>query len=120
MFEIIKDLRSHGIQVGILSDQTHWLDELNDRFDFFKWFDHVFSSYHMGKSKKDSSVFDDIAKTLNRMPEKILFVDDHEGNCKRARTRALNTILYVDGEQFIRELEKVCPFVDAGFYNVFM
>jgi len=120
MFEIIRDIRSHGVQVGILSDQTLWLEELDDRFDFFRWFDHVFSSYHMGKSKRDPSIFDDIAGTLNLKPGGILFIDDHEGNCKRARSRALKTILYVDEEQFLRELKGICFFVDTRLYNVFM
>jgi len=119
LFEVIKELRLKGIKVGILSDQTEWLDTLNDKYHFFKWFDYVFSSYHMGKSKQDESHFDDVVTTLNVEPQRVLFVDDHNANCERARNRGMKTILYDNGRMFLTELEHYCPDVGSQFYNLF-
>ena len=44
MIDLVKKLKAKQITVGILSDHTDWLDKLNQRYDFFKWFDHVFNS----------------------------------------------------------------------------
>lgn len=121
MFEVIKNLRLSGVRVGILSDQCDWLDKLDAQFDFFKRFDYVFSSYHMGKSKRDETLFEDIIRRVNAEADRILFVDDFSGNCERARSKGINTILYTDGERFLNELEHYCaPAVMHEHYNTFI
>jgi FMN phosphatase YigB (HAD superfamily) len=105
MIDIAKRLRSQKITVGILSDQTDMLDKLDHRYDFFKWFDYVFNSYHLGKGKRDSSLFDDVARTLGKPPEKILFVDDDPGHLDRAGKKGWKTIRYVDRDSFIEEMK---------------
>jgi len=107
MIDLVKKLKSENLIVGILSDQTDWLDELNARFDFFKWFDHVFNSYHMGKGKRDAALFDDIARLLKTPPDRILFIDDDPGNIERARQKGWKTILYNDAESFQLEMDKL-------------
>lgn len=109
MIELVERLKAARVRVGILSDQTDWLEELNRRHDFFRLFDPVFNSYYLGKSKVDASVFSEVAVRLQRAPEKILFVDDKEAHCERARQRGLNAIHYAGKERFMREMEKYCP-----------
>ncbi|MBN2515934.1 MAG: HAD family phosphatase [Deltaproteobacteria bacterium] len=121
MFEVIKSLRLSGVRVGILSDQTDWLDELDARYDFFKQFDYVFCSYHLGKSKRDETLFDEIIRRVDAEAHRILFVDDFQENCDRARSRGINAILYTDGERFLTELENYCaPAVTQEHYNTFI
>ncbi len=100
MIDFVQSLKAKKLTVGILSDQTDWLDQLNARFDFFRHFDSVFNSYHLGKGKRDSSLFDDIAYALKTPPERILFIDDDPGNVERARQKGWNAILYVDFDSF--------------------
>jgi putative hydrolase of the HAD superfamily len=107
MIDFVKKLKSKNMLVGILSDQTDILDKLNDRFDFFKWFDYVFNSYHMGKGKWDISLFDDIAGLLKTPPDRILFIDDDPGNVQRARQKGWKAILYVDADSFHLEMDKL-------------
>lgn len=107
MIDFVKKLKSKNLIVGILSDQTDWLDKLNDRFDFFKWFDYVFNSYHMGKGKWDISWFDDIAGFLKTPPNRILFIDDDQGNVARARQKGWKAILYSDADSFLLDMEKL-------------
>jgi putative hydrolase of the HAD superfamily len=107
MIDLVKRLKSKNLLVGILSDQVDILDKLNARFDFFKWFDHVFNSYHMGKGKRDISLFDDIAGFLKTPPNRILFIDDDPGHVERARQKGWKAILYTDAESFRREMDKL-------------
>lgn len=96
MIELVRKLRNQGLVTGILSDQTHWLDLLNDKYHFYDAFDHVFNSYYLGKGKRDPSLFSDIAAILGMAPGDILFVDDSEGNILRARAVGMQVLHYVD------------------------
>jgi len=115
MIDFVKKLRLKKLTVGILSDQTDWLDQLNARFNFFKYFDHVFNSYHMGKGKRDVSLFDDIAGLLKTSPDRILFIDDDPGNVERARQKGWKAILYTDAESFYLDMDNL--FFDEGKIN---
>lgn len=107
MIDLAKQLKTAGLNVGILSDQTDWLDQIDVRNDFFKYFDHVFNSYHLGKGKRDASLFDDIAGVLKTPPDRILFIDDDPGNVDRARQKGWQAILYVNADSFYSEMDKL-------------
>jgi putative hydrolase of the HAD superfamily len=111
MFDIVKKLRESGINVVILSDQTNWLDELNERHDFFKLFDVVFNSYHLGKSKVDPAHFTDTISRLGSTPEKLLFIDDTGAHCETARKAGIHAIQFVDRESFIKAMGCFFPFL---------
>lgn len=109
MIDLVRSLKADGVKVGILSDQTDMLDALDRKYDFFRLFDYVFNSYHMGKGKRDQSLFDDIVRALNTEPERVLFIDDDEGNIERARLKGWKGIQYVDRERFQKDLEDIMP-----------
>ena len=109
MASLVMKLRSHHIRLAILSDQTNWLDEFDARHHIFHLFDYVFNSFHMGKSKADPSIFDDVLKIMKVEPAKALFVDDTPGHIERAKARGLNTILYRDKNDFLKNMAKFCP-----------
>jgi len=107
MIERVQQLNAQGVITGILSDQTHWLDWLNERDHFYDFFDHVFNSYDMGKGKRDPSLFSDIAEQLALSPAEILFVDDIENNVTRAQAAGWQTIHYVDKAPFLEMIDKL-------------
>jgi len=109
MIDIVRRLKSLKVRVGILSDQTNWLDELDARDDFFRQFDYIFNSYHMGKSKKEQSHFADVIRELGIKADKTLFIDDDPGNCERAKQAGLRIIRYVNREQFLEEVARSIP-----------
>jgi len=109
MIDLVKKLKSDNIIVGILSDQTDMIDRLNEQLDFYKWFDHVFNSYYLGKGKRDISLFDDVAHTLKTKPDRILFIDDDPGHVERARQKGWKAIHYVDRKSFEMDFEKILP-----------
>jgi putative hydrolase of the HAD superfamily len=107
LIERVRQWRAQGYITGILSDQTHWLDQLNERDHFFEYFDHVFNSYYMGKGKRDPGLFYDIAERLSLSPAGILFVDDIRNNVERAKAAGWQAILYVDRASFEQIIEKL-------------
>jgi len=111
MFDMVKKLKTSGVGVAILSDQTNWLDELNERHDFFKFFDFVFNSYHLGKSKVDPSHFSDTICRLGITPEKLLFIDDTGAHCETAGNAGIHAIQYIDRESFLEEIRCFFPFL---------
>ena len=106
MIEQVRQWRAQGHITGILSDQCHWLDWLNERDRFFAEFDHVFNSYYMGKGKRDPTLFHDIAGRLQLAPAGILLVDDIRNNVERARAAGWQAIHYVDRDSFEEDIGK--------------
>ena len=106
MIELVKQLHDvDGYVTGILSDQTHWLDELDQKYHFFTAFDHVYNSYYLGKGKQDSSLFLDVAADLQLQPPAILFIDDNADNIARAEAKGWRVIQYVNQEDFFVRLK---------------
>lgn len=105
MMQLVKKIRSTGYKVAILSDQTDWLDVLDRRDRFFKEFDRVFNSFHMGKGKKDATLFGEVAAKLGLPPETMLFIDDNHGHVQRALSQGLQAILFTDRDALLTEIE---------------
>ncbi len=109
MLHLVKKLREFNLIVCILSDQTNWLNELNTRLGFFDLFDYVFNSYHMGKSKRDPTIFLDVLKNFNLEAKRVLFIDDHLENIQRAEIQGLHTIHYKDKGDFLEQITEFLP-----------
>ncbi|MDG4866787.1 HAD family phosphatase [Guyparkeria sp. 1SP6A2] len=92
MLELVDELSASGKTVAILSDQTHWLDELDRRDGIYRHFDRVFNSYYLGKGKRDISLFRDVLEELGCRPSEALFVDDSEDHVMCARSEGLHAI----------------------------
>ncbi len=107
MMDTVANLKQRGYTIGILSDQTHWLDTLDQRYHFYQHFDYIFNSYYLGKGKQDKTLFADVAALMGIPQEVILFIDDDSGNVARARKCAYQALLYINQSQFLTELEKV-------------
>ena len=104
MIDAVRSLRRKGYVVAIASDQVDWLERLDKRDNFYKEFDRVFNSYRLGKGKRDATVFDDMAKALNREPGELLFLDDNAENVERAASRGMHAMVVVNTERTVEEL----------------
>jgi putative hydrolase of the HAD superfamily len=106
MAAIVERIKSSGFTVAILSDQTNWLDELDQRIPFHHHFDYVFNSYHLKKTKRDPSIFGDVCTLLGVRPEEVLFVDDNLENVKRAAGQGLRATHFKGVSEFQMEIKK--------------
>ncbi|SKA66642.1 HAD family hydrolase [Desulfobaculum bizertense] len=109
MFAYVEQLSKAGYKVAILSDQTNWLDEMNESKGFYRFFDVVHNSYRTGTTKKELKAFTALLEELDLAPERALFVDDFAGHIRRAQSLGLKTILYTDRESFEKEFLALCP-----------
>ena len=107
MLDAIDAMQKQGIITAILSDQSDWLDTLDSQYNFFQYFNGVFNSYHLGKTKRDPSIFDDTLQALQVKAGETLFVDDNPGHIDRANGKGLQTHLYVDREGFLARLKEL-------------
>ncbi len=106
MLSVVQQLKSCGLILAILSDQTNWLDEINARTPFFQYFQYVFNSYRIRKSKRELSVFSDVCASIGINRDEGLFIDDNPDNVQRAANEGLQVILFRDMESFKKELEQ--------------
>ena len=104
MLDVVGRLRGRGFAVGILSDQTNWLDELDGLHGIYGRFDFVFNSFHMGKSKNNPTHFDDVLKLMHRQGRQVLFIDDNAGHVDRARQRGWAALRFLDEGDVVRAL----------------
>jgi putative hydrolase of the HAD superfamily len=109
MFRMVENLKGMGFWVGILSDQTNWLEELDRKYGIFKKFDRVYNSYRLHISKRDPSWYADICSDLNFTPKAVLFIDDNPSHIDRATAAGLNTIHFQNEAQFIEALSRYIP-----------
>lgn len=107
MLKLVDRLRRHGLVVGLLSDQTEWLDELDRRYDLYRHFDKIYISYRLGKGKRDPALFDEIARDLSLAPDQIVFIDDNSGNIERARQRGWHGLLFENERQLLDSLKNL-------------
>jgi putative hydrolase of the HAD superfamily len=106
MLATVRAIRKRGHITALLSDQSDWLDLLDGRYHFFTEFDYVFNSYHLGKTKRDASLFDDTVRVLNVPAPQVLFIDDNPDHVKRATGRGLQTHLFTSVRGFRAALAK--------------
>ncbi len=106
LLKFVEKLKTSGFITAILSDQTNWLEEMNQRTPFYHHFDYVFNSYTLHKGKKDPSVFGDVCSVMGFSPEEVIFIDDNSENIERARSKGLNTIHFQDMKNFEEEIQK--------------
>lgn len=118
MLETVKRLRQAGVKTYILSDQTHWIEDLNQRSGFFSLFDNVFNSYRLGRTKKDSETFDLIINSIGYDPEDMIFIDDHAAHIRRAQEKFLHTIWYTEKHMFFTAMKIFFPELDLSDLEV--
>lgn len=112
MLETVKRLRTSGVKTYILSDQTHWIEDLNQKTGFFTLFDKVYNSYRMGMTKKQPETFDLVINSIGFDPEDILFIDDHAAHIRRAQEKYLHTIWYTEKAMFFTAMKIFFPELD--------
>jgi len=107
MLETARSLQRQGLKTAILSDQSDWLDELESRYHFFQYFDAVFNSFHLGKTKRDHTIFTDTLQALKVNGAETLFVDDNIEHIDRASAAGLQTHHFDGRDGFIKKLQEL-------------
>jgi putative hydrolase of the HAD superfamily len=107
MLETVRSMKQQGIVTAILSDQSDWLDQLDCQYHFFQYFDAVFNSFHLGKTKRDPTIFRDTLQSLHVKAVETLFVDDNIGHVDRAAAAGLQTHHFEGRDGFMKRLNEL-------------
>jgi putative hydrolase of the HAD superfamily len=107
MLECVKNIRQQGVVTAILSDQSDWLDQLDARYHFFQYFDTVFNSFHLGKTKRDSTLFRETLQALHVNAGETLFVDDNIGHIDRAAAAGLQIHHFENRDGFMKKIREL-------------
>ena len=107
MLEAVRSMQQQGLVTAILSDQSDWLDLLDSQYHFFQYFDAVFNSFHLGKTKRDSTIFAETLQALKVNAGEALFVDDNIGHIDRAAAKGLQTHHFEGRDGFMKMLKKL-------------
>jgi putative hydrolase of the HAD superfamily len=107
MLETVDAMRKQELLTAILSDQSDWLDVLETRYQFFRYFDAVFNSFHLGKTKRDPAIFPETLEVLKVSAGEALFVDDNIGHIDRAAAAGLQTHHFEDRQGFLRKVKEL-------------
>lgn len=111
MMDVVQTLKDLGLRLAVLSDQTNWLDELDNALRFSDPFEQVFNSYHVGLHKRDPQCFRNALQKTGVAAENALFVDDARRNVDLARSEGLYVIHYQEQAAFEEELCVLAPVV---------
>ncbi len=106
ILNIVEEIKKHKLLTAILSDQTDWLDKINESEDFFKYFDFIFNSYHINMGKREIKTFYYVSEQVSLKPQEILFIDDQMQNIINARETGINGICLTDENEIIDYLTK--------------
>ena len=93
MATLVSRLRGQ-VHVGLLTDQTNWLYELDERDELLSAFDTVVNSYEEGFSKRDPEIFRIACERFGLLPHEIAFFDDNPGNIERGNEFGVRAYLF--------------------------
>lgn len=94
MRSTVRHYRAAGLLCGLLSDQTEWLDRLDERDGIYREFDRLYISCRLGRSKRDATVFEDVLADLGLAPDRVVFVDDDPAHVERARKKGILGLVF--------------------------
>lgn len=91
--EVLENVKSimSDYDVGIFSDQTNWIFEIDDEYDFLKYFDYKFISYQRGVSKHYDEFYELPLQELGTDAEEILIIDDKQKVLDKAKELGYQT-----------------------------
>lgn len=101
------------VPVGLLTDQTNWLYELDERDGLFQGFDAVINSYEEGFSKRDPEVFRVACQRMGLFPEDAVFFDDNPDNVRTGSEFGIRSVLF-DDPIVVRRTLVTLGMIDAG------
>ena len=106
MFALVKDLKSAGVRVALLSNS--W-GNTYPREQIDALFDPVVISGEIGMRKPNPEIFSHTLNLLNVPAQRVVFIDDAAANTDGASRLGLQTILHTHSETTRTELTRLIP-----------
>jgi 2-haloacid dehalogenase len=105
--EILADLREIGYPLYALSNfSIEKFQLVQNRYDFFSWFDHILLSAQVQLAKPDPKIFKVFLEQIEREPDQCLLIDDSSPNIETARQLGFDVIHFQSAGQLRSELNQ--------------
>jgi HAD superfamily hydrolase (TIGR01509 family) len=103
---LVKELAGR-YELALLTDHgREWMAHILTLHPFLELFDHVLTSYDLGRIKADPGTFEVVLDALGREAHECLFVDDNPVNVDAAGAAGIDAILFESAEQLRGELAR--------------
>ena len=95
MLAAVRDVRDLGLRCGLATNQQNLRGAyMRNSLGFEKIFDEQFYSFELGFAKPEAGYFRTILDRINVAPDRVLFIDDHEGNVAGAHELGIHSELF--------------------------
>ncbi|MFC2061313.1 HAD-IA family hydrolase [Elusimicrobiota bacterium] len=109
MVELIGKLRK-DYKTGLFSDQTNWLYDLDEKYNFMQLFDFDFVSCKLHFTKHDDEFYKIPAEKTGIPPDKIIVIDDKPRVIDKCIQAGMHTHLFTSIEdccEYLTNLKKL-------------
>jgi putative hydrolase of the HAD superfamily len=95
MLAAVRSVRDLGLRCGLATNQQNLRGGyMRSSLGFEKIFDEQFYSFELGFAKPEPGYFQAIMDRIDVAPDRVLFIDDHEGNVAGARELGIHSELF--------------------------
>jgi HAD superfamily hydrolase (TIGR01509 family) len=107
MEPLLQRLHSAGVPMHALSNYPVWYELIEEQLQLSRFLAWSFVSCRIGVRKPDPEAYLRSAKTLGVAPNRLVFVDDRQGNCDAAAELGLHAIRFENAEGLTKDLEEI-------------
>jgi 2-haloacid dehalogenase len=105
--EILAELRQSGYPLYALSNfSIEKFALVQNRYDFFSWFEHILLSAQVQLAKPDPKIFQVFLEQIEQEPGQCLLIDDSGPNIETARQLGFDVIHFQSSGQLRAELNQ--------------
>ena len=95
MLAAVRAVRDLGLHCGLATNQQNLRGAyMRSSLGFEKIFDEQFYSFEIGFAKPEAGYFQTIMDRIDVAPDRVLFIDDHDGNVAGAREIGIQSELF--------------------------
>jgi HAD superfamily hydrolase (TIGR01509 family) len=95
MLAAVRAVRDLGLRCGLATNQQNLRGAyMRNSLGFEKIFDEQFYSFEIGFAKPEAGYFQTIMNRIDVSPNRVLFIDDHDGNVAGAREIGIHSELF--------------------------
>jgi HAD superfamily hydrolase (TIGR01509 family) len=95
MLDAVRAVRDLGLRCGLATNQQNLRGAyMRHSLGFETIFDEQFYSFELGFAKPDAGYFQAIMERIDVPPNRLMFIDDHDGNVAGAREIGIHSELF--------------------------
>ncbi|MFT4311194.1 MAG: HAD family hydrolase [Candidatus Woesearchaeota archaeon] len=93
--------------LGLISNHTTWMDDLEEKYDFKKYFDLIVISNEARSVKPEKKIFEIFIDKIKQKPSEMVFIDDNANYEKSCKELGLNFIHFTSASKLKEDLRKL-------------